>query len=91
MKQRTINEISLSLSLTASRVNQLVPNLFSFFFYRTCTQSIQRTSDITELDVSKRCKNLASFMESLLQETKMPGVNEDKLAVDDENFSVTIS
>lgn len=50
-------------------------------------------SDITELDVSKRCKDLASFMESLLQETKAPGVGKDGLLVADEfrSFSVTIS
>jgi len=71
------------------------PNLFSFFFlfYRTCAQSIQRTSDITELDVSKRCKDLASFMENLLQEMKTPGVGKDGLLATDElrSFSVTIS
>ncbi|XP_025153774.1 period circadian protein isoform X3 [Harpegnathos saltator] len=50
-------------------------------------ESIQRTSDITELDVSKRCKDLASFMESLLQETKAPGVGKDGLAADDKSFS----
>lgn len=54
-------------------------------------QSVQRTSDITELDVSKRCKDLASFMESLLQETKAPGVGKDGPAADDRSFSVTIS
>lgn len=50
-------------------------------------------SDITELDVSKRCKDLASFMESLLQETKAPGVSKDGLLAADElrSFSVTIS
>ncbi|XP_024881332.1 period circadian protein-like isoform X2 [Temnothorax curvispinosus] len=47
-------------------------------------QSIQRTSDITEHDVSKRCKDLASFMESLLQETKVPGVGKDGLLAADE-------
>jgi len=51
-------------------------------------------SDITELDVSKRCKDLASFMESLLEETKAPAVRhgKDGLLVADEfrSFSVTI-
>ncbi|XP_071574910.1 period circadian regulator isoform X4 [Temnothorax nylanderi] len=47
-------------------------------------ESIQRTSDITEHDVSKRCKDLASFMESLLQETKAPGVGKDGLLAADE-------
>ncbi|XP_025074986.1 period circadian protein isoform X2 [Pogonomyrmex barbatus] len=47
-------------------------------------ESIQRTSDITELDVSKRCKDLASFMENLLQETKAPGVGKDGLLMADE-------
>ncbi|XP_011685943.1 PREDICTED: period circadian protein isoform X3 [Wasmannia auropunctata] len=47
-------------------------------------ESIHRTSDITELDVSKRCKDLASFMESLLQETKAPGVGKDGLLAADE-------
>ncbi|XP_020277747.1 period circadian protein isoform X2 [Pseudomyrmex gracilis] len=47
-------------------------------------ESVQRTSDINELDVSKRCKDLASFMESLLQETKTPGVGKDgPLAMDE--------
>ncbi|XP_032674085.1 period circadian protein isoform X3 [Odontomachus brunneus] len=50
-------------------------------------ESIQRTSDITELDVSKRCQDLASFMESLLQETKALGVSKDGLAADDKSFS----
>lgn len=46
-------------------------------------------SDITELDVSK---DLASFMESLLQETKAPGIGKDGLLTVDElrSFSVTI-
>lgn len=50
-------------------------------------------SDITELDVSKRCKDLASFMENLLQETKALGVSKDGLLTADElrSFSVTIS
>lgn len=50
-------------------------------------------SDITELDVSKRCKDLASFMENLLQETKALGVRKDGLLTADElrSFSVTIS
>ncbi|KAL6261017.1 hypothetical protein P5V15_008543 [Pogonomyrmex californicus] len=47
-------------------------------------ESIQRTSDIAELDVSKRCKDLASFMENLLQETKAPGVGKDGLLAADE-------
>ncbi|KYQ56119.1 Period circadian protein [Trachymyrmex zeteki] len=47
-------------------------------------ESIQRTSDITELDVSKRCKDLASFMENLLQEMKAPGVGKDGLLAADE-------
>ncbi|XP_012533743.1 period circadian protein isoform X3 [Monomorium pharaonis] len=47
-------------------------------------ESIQRTSDITEHDVSKRCKDLASFMESLLQETKAPVVDNDGLLAADE-------
>nr|XP_012217078.1 PREDICTED: period circadian protein isoform X2 [Linepithema humile] len=47
-------------------------------------ESIQRTSDITKLDVSKRCKDLASFMESLLQEMKAPGVSKDGLVAADE-------
>ncbi|XP_077280683.1 period circadian regulator isoform X2 [Temnothorax americanus] len=47
-------------------------------------ESIQRTSDITEHDVSKRCKDLASFMESLLQETKVSGVGKDGLLAADE-------
>ncbi|KYN27786.1 Period circadian protein [Trachymyrmex cornetzi] len=47
-------------------------------------ESIQRTSDITELDVSKRCKDLASFMENLLQEMKAPGVSKDGLLAADE-------
>lgn len=54
-------------------------------------QSIQRTSDVTQLDVSKRCEDLASFMESLLQETRALGVGKDGLAADDRSFSVTIS
>ncbi|XP_018405057.1 PREDICTED: period circadian protein isoform X2 [Cyphomyrmex costatus] len=47
-------------------------------------ESIQRTFDITELDVSKRCKDLASFMENLLQEMKAPGVGKDGLLAADE-------
>ncbi|XP_072762384.1 period circadian regulator isoform X2 [Anoplolepis gracilipes] len=47
-------------------------------------ESVQRMSDITELDVSKRCKDLASFMESLLQETKALGVSKDGLLTADE-------
>lgn len=54
-------------------------------------ESIQRKSDITELDVSKRCKDLASFMENLLQETRTPGFGKDVLATDERSFSVTIS
>ncbi|XP_017791381.1 PREDICTED: period circadian protein [Habropoda laboriosa] len=50
-------------------------------------ENIQRKSDITELDVSKRCKDLASFMENLLQETKTPGLGKDVLATDDRSFS----
>ncbi|RLU16663.1 hypothetical protein DMN91_010731 [Ooceraea biroi] len=51
-------------------------------------EDIQRTSDITELDVSKRCKDLASFMETLLQETKALGVGKDEsFAPDDKSFS----
>lgn len=66
--------------------------IFSLLFYRTSAQNIQRKSDITELDVSKRCKDLASFMENLLQETKKtPGLGKDVLATDDRSFSVTIS
>lgn len=64
---------------------------FSLLFYRTSTQNIQRKSDITELDVSKRCKDLASFMENLLQETRTSGLGKDALATDDRSFSVTIS
>lgn len=64
---------------------------FSLLFYRTSAQNIQRKSDITELDVSKRCKDLASFMENLLQETRTPGLGKDVLATDDRSFSVTIS
>ncbi|XP_029668598.1 period circadian protein [Formica exsecta] len=47
-------------------------------------ESVQRMSDITELDVSKRCKDLASFMENLLQETKALGVRKDGLLTADE-------
>ncbi|XP_070157123.1 period circadian regulator isoform X3 [Polyergus mexicanus] len=47
-------------------------------------ESVQRMSDITELDVSKRCKDLTSFMENLLQETKALGVNKDGLLTADE-------
>ncbi|CAL1679142.1 unnamed protein product [Lasius platythorax] len=47
-------------------------------------ESVLRMSDITELDVSKRCKDLASFMESLLQETKALGVGKDGLLTADE-------
>lgn len=47
-------------------------------------ESVQRKSDITELDVSKRCKDLASFMESLLQETKALGVSKDGRLTADE-------
>ncbi|XP_043804127.1 period circadian protein isoform X3 [Apis laboriosa] len=50
-------------------------------------ENIQRKSDITELDVSKRCKDLASFMENLLQETKTPGFGKDVLATDERSFS----
>ncbi|XP_024227427.1 period circadian regulator isoform X2 [Bombus vancouverensis nearcticus] len=50
-------------------------------------ENIQRKSDITELDVSKRCKDLASFMENLLQETRTPGLGKDVLATDDRSFS----
>ncbi|CAD1471106.1 unnamed protein product, partial [Heterotrigona itama] len=50
-------------------------------------ENIQRKSDITELDVSKRCKDLASFMENLLQETRTPGFGKDVLAADDRSFS----
>ncbi|XP_076687250.1 period circadian regulator isoform X4 [Andrena cerasifolii] len=50
-------------------------------------ESIQRKSDITEHDVSKRCKDLASFMENLLQETRAPGLGKDVLAADDRSFS----
>lgn len=54
-------------------------------------ENIQRKSDITGLDVSKRCKDLASFMENLLQETRTPGLGKDVFATDDRSFSVTIS
>ncbi|XP_029178906.1 period circadian protein isoform X2 [Nylanderia fulva] len=47
-------------------------------------ENVQTMSDITELDVSKRCKDLASFMESLLQETKALGVSKDGLLTADE-------
>nr|KAF7432381.1 hypothetical protein H0235_005305 [Vespula pensylvanica] len=50
-------------------------------------ESIQRTSDITEHDVSRRCKDLASFMENLLQEMKTPALGKDTLAADDRSFS----
>ncbi|XP_070530422.1 period circadian regulator isoform X3 [Cardiocondyla obscurior] len=60
------------------------PTCSLFFFYYTSAQSIQRTSNIAELDVSKRCKDLASFMESLLQETKESGVGKDGLLVANE-------
>ncbi|XP_043502915.1 period circadian protein isoform X2 [Polistes fuscatus] len=50
-------------------------------------ESIQRTSEITEHDVSKRCKDLASFMESLLQEIRTPALGKDTLATDDRSFS----
>ncbi|XP_029034643.1 period circadian protein isoform X8 [Osmia bicornis bicornis] len=50
-------------------------------------ENIQRKSDITELDVSKRCKDLASFMENLLQETRTAGLGKDALATDDRSFS----
>ncbi|XP_076235566.1 period circadian regulator [Calliopsis andreniformis] len=50
-------------------------------------ENIQRKSDITELDVSRRCKDLASFMENLLQETRAPGLGKDVLAPDDRSFS----
>ncbi|KAL2716755.1 period circadian protein isoform X1 [Vespula squamosa] len=50
-------------------------------------ESIQRTSDITEHDVSRRCKDLASFMENLLQEIKTPALGKDTLAADDRSFS----
>ncbi|CAK9831407.1 Period circadian protein [Anthophora retusa] len=50
-------------------------------------ENIQRKSDITELDVSKRYKDLASFMENLLQETKAPGLGKNVLATDDRSFS----
>ncbi|KAI4503566.1 hypothetical protein M0802_000969 [Mischocyttarus mexicanus] len=53
-------------------------------------ESIQRTSEVTEHDVSKRCKDLASFMESLLQEIRTPALGKDILATDDRSFSVTI-
>jgi len=42
--------------------------------------------------MSKRCKDLASFMESLLQETRALDVVKDgPLMPDDRSFSVTIS
>ncbi|XP_076163774.1 period circadian regulator isoform X5 [Ptiloglossa arizonensis] len=50
-------------------------------------ENVQRKSDITEHDVSKRCKDLASFMENLLQETRAPGLGKDVLAADDRSFS----
>ncbi|KAK2588410.1 hypothetical protein KPH14_004414 [Odynerus spinipes] len=50
-------------------------------------ESIQRTSDKTEHDVSKRCKDLASFMESLLQEMRTSALGKDMLAGDDRSFS----
>ncbi|XP_047346985.1 period circadian protein isoform X3 [Vespa velutina] len=50
-------------------------------------ESIQRTSDITEHDVSERCKDLASFMENLLQEVRTPTLGKDTLAADDRSFS----
>ncbi|XP_076754367.1 period circadian regulator isoform X2 [Xylocopa sonorina] len=50
-------------------------------------ENIQRKSDLTELDVSKRCKDLASFMENLLQETRTSGLGKDVLAADDKSFS----
>ncbi|XP_015432079.1 PREDICTED: period circadian protein [Dufourea novaeangliae] len=50
-------------------------------------ENIQRKSDITELDVSKRCKDLPSFMENLLQETRATGLAKDVLAADDRSFS----
>ncbi|XP_015189237.1 PREDICTED: period circadian protein isoform X3 [Polistes dominula] len=50
-------------------------------------ESIQRTSEITEHDVSKRCKDLASFMESLLQEIRTPALGKNTLATDDRSFS----
>ncbi|XP_017763849.1 PREDICTED: period circadian protein isoform X6 [Eufriesea mexicana] len=50
-------------------------------------ENVQRKSDMTELDVSKRCKDLASFMENLLQETRTSGVGKDALAADNRSFS----
>ncbi|XP_031827634.1 period circadian regulator isoform X11 [Nomia melanderi] len=50
-------------------------------------ENIQRKSDIAELDVSKRCKDLASFMENLLQETRATGLGKDVVAADDRSFS----
>jgi len=88
-KERKRNEISI---IALIEYTDLLSNLFFFFFDRMCAQSIQRTSDITELDMSKRCKDLASFMESLLQETRALGVVKDgPLMPDDRSFSVTIS
>jgi len=80
-----------NLSPRSGNKSTHLPTCSLFFFYRA--QSIQRTSDITELDVSKRCKDLASFMESLLQEMKEPEVGKDGLLAADElrSFSVTIS
>ncbi|XP_076618430.1 period circadian regulator isoform X2 [Colletes latitarsis] len=51
------------------------------------SENIKRKSDITEHDVSKRCKDLASFMENLLQETRASGLGKDVLAADDKSFS----
>ncbi|XP_026667078.1 period circadian protein, partial [Ceratina calcarata] len=50
-------------------------------------ENIQRKSDIIGLDVSKRCKDLASFMENLLQETRTPDLGKDVFATDDKSFS----
>ncbi|XP_053970561.1 period circadian protein isoform X2 [Hylaeus volcanicus] len=50
-------------------------------------ENIQRKSDITKHDVSKRCKDLASFMENLLQETRTSGLGKDVLATDERSFS----
>ncbi|KAG7212739.1 hypothetical protein KM043_013005 [Ampulex compressa] len=50
-------------------------------------QSIQRTSDIPTHDVSKKCKDLASFMESLLHEMKAPALGKGALVTKERSFS----
>ncbi|XP_066591494.1 period circadian protein isoform X2 [Prorops nasuta] len=50
-------------------------------------ESFPRTTEVSEHQVSQRRKDLASFVEGLLQEVKAPGLGKDQPINDDRSFS----